>query len=268
MGRKSILGLSLLSALLVCALAAQGASAAWQTATKTTAFTCVKNGGVRDFAAGDSHCSKAKVTPETGEFGHVEIAPNGGHTKTVTTNETTGGAVEPAVLTSSLLGATVKITCKKVANAGGEAGENANWLENVQTVEGAVTKHDVAGHLSIAFTECTQEGQGTKCKVKEPLVIGTNVTAQEEPATENMAYLFSAETGKPYTVISFEGTCLIASTETKGAIRGTTEGATLKFEAKDEELTCFGNPATLTAKLTTKMAGVGGNPVATTTVTK
>lgn len=268
MGRKSILGLSLFSVLLVCALAAQGASAAWQTATKTTAFTCVKEGGLKDFGVGDSHCSKEKVPAGTGEFGHVEIAPNTGHTKVVTTNETTGGATEPAVLTGSLLGASVKITCKKVANVGGEAGENANWLENVQTVEGTVTKHDIAGHSSINFTECSQEGNGAKCKVKEPIEVNTNVTAQEEPTTENMAYLFAAETGKPYTTIGFEGTCLIASTEVKGSARGTTEGATLKFEGKDEELTAFGNAATFTGKFTTKMAGVGGNPITTTTVTK
>jgi hypothetical protein len=261
MGRKSIVGLSMLAVLAICALAAQSAGAAWQTATKTTSFTCVKNGGEKDFAAGDSHCSKAKVTPGTGEFGHETIAA-GTRTNTETSNETTGGAHENAILTGSLLGAEVVITCESVANGSGE-----NWLENVQTVEGGVTKHDIAGRSSVNFTKCSQKGNGAKCTVKEPIVVNTLVTAQEEPTTENMALNFEAETGKPYTTIGFAGTCLVTSTEVKGSARGTPEGATIKFESKDESLTAFGNAATFTGKFTTRMSG-GGNPITTTTVTK
>jgi hypothetical protein len=59
---------SLVSALMFCALAAQGASAA--EAKNTTAVTCVKNGGLLDFK--DAHCDET-VEPGTGEFGHVEL---------------------------------------------------------------------------------------------------------------------------------------------------------------------------------------------------
>jgi hypothetical protein len=49
-GRRATLGLSLLSALLVCALVAQSASAIEATKSKrTTAFTCVPGTGEKDF---------------------------------------------------------------------------------------------------------------------------------------------------------------------------------------------------------------------------
>ena len=74
--RRSIVGLSLLSVLAFCAFAAQGASAAWETATNTTAWTCVENGGSKDFK--DADCSEA-TTAGSGKFGHVAI-PNASKT--------------------------------------------------------------------------------------------------------------------------------------------------------------------------------------------
>lgn len=65
-GRRAIVGLCMLCALLVSAFAAQSASAV----TKgTTMFTCVEGGGLKDW--GDAHCSEG-----TGKFGHVEVAEN------------------------------------------------------------------------------------------------------------------------------------------------------------------------------------------------
>lgn len=49
------------------AIAAQSAMAI----TGTTAFTCVSNGGAKDFK--DAHCKEA-VAAGTGSFGHVGIA--------------------------------------------------------------------------------------------------------------------------------------------------------------------------------------------------
>jgi hypothetical protein len=65
-GRKAIVGLSLLCALVFCAFGAATASAAGG----STAFTCVKGAASADFE--DEHCDKGKVG---GGFGHVEIAP-------------------------------------------------------------------------------------------------------------------------------------------------------------------------------------------------
>jgi hypothetical protein len=256
-GRKSVLGLALISVLAICAIGAQGASAAWETAKHTTAFTCVKGGGSLDFAKGDSHCSGAQVTPGTGEYGHVTIA-SGTKTTVETSNETTGGAREPSILTGSLFGVAVKITCNKTEN-----GPNESYLENVLTG----TDHDVVGTVSVNFRECTVTGNGATCKVKEPVVTNSFVKAQEEPTTKNMALLFSPDPeGGAYATIGFEGGCVVFSTEVKGQARGTAEGATLNFKAEDEELTAFGSKATFTGKFTTKMSG-GGNPISLTTVT-
>jgi hypothetical protein len=255
--RKFVLGLALLSALAMCAIGAQGASAAWETAKHTTAFTCVKGGGSLDFAKGDSHCSGAQVTPGTGEYGHVTIAA-GTKTTVETSNETTGGAREPSILTGSLFGVALKITCNKTEN-----GLNESYLENVLTG----TDHDVVGTMSIKFRECTVTGNGATCKVKEPIAMNMFVKSQEEPTTKNMALLFSSDPeGGAYATFGFEGGCVIFSSETKGIFRATTEGATLNFKAEDEELTAFGNKATFTGKFTTKMSG-GGNPISLTTVT-
>lgn len=260
-GRKTVLGLSLLSALALCAFMAQGASAAWETAKHTTIFTCVE-GGTKDFK--DAHC-KESVTAGTGKFGHVEIAA-GKPTKVTVSNETTAGAREPAVLTGSLFGATVKVTCQKVANGAAE-----NVLENKQTeTEGKIT-HDVVGKSSVVFTECKVEGNGATCKVKEPVKTDTNVAAQEEPTTGNMAFNFTPLVeGTAYATLEFEGGCLITKTEVKGSARGTPEGATINFKAEDESLTAFGGAATFTGKFTVKMAeevGVPENPISVTTVT-
>jgi hypothetical protein len=70
-GRRAIAGLAVLWALMSCALAAQGASAA--EAKNTTSFTCVENGGNKDFA--DAHCTE-NVEAGKGKFGHVEIPVN------------------------------------------------------------------------------------------------------------------------------------------------------------------------------------------------
>jgi hypothetical protein len=256
MGRKSILSLSLLSVLALCAFAAQGASAAWETATETTAVTCVPEGGKKDFS--DAHC---KNGVGEGKFGHVTFATGTKTHTTVTNTQTEGEAPVNAVLTGSLFGATVTITCQKVAAGATEK----NWLKNVAT-------GDIEGESSVNFTECSVTGNGATCKVKEPVVTNTKVTGQKEPTTKNMALLFSPlVAGGAYTNIGFEGGCLVFATEVKGQARGTPNGATILFEAADEELTAFGNKATFTGSFTTTakdptIVGDTYKPLATTTI--
>ena len=63
--RRTIFGLCMLCALAFSAIAAQGASAAGQ-----TAFTCVENAGEKDFTK--AHCAPADfVGSGKGTFGHV-----------------------------------------------------------------------------------------------------------------------------------------------------------------------------------------------------
>jgi ribosomal protein L21 len=243
-GQKSRRSLFLLCVFASCALTTQGASASWQTATNVTAVTCVE-GGTKDFK--DAHC-KDSVAAGAGGFGHVSIKA-GEKTTADVSNETTGGAREPAVLDGNLFGVAAKITCQKVATGAGES-----YLLNV---EGG----DVEGKTSVNLTECTVTGNGATCKVKEPIELNAKVTAQREPAAEAVALQFLPLVGGgALTTIGFEGGCIVFSTELKGQFRGTTEGATLNVKPEDDELTIFGNKGTLTGKITAKMVG-GGNPI-------
>lgn len=82
-GRNVLIGICAVCALAISAFAAQGALAAG-----TTAFTCVENGGLKDFS--DGHC-KTSVTAGTGQYGHVAINPE--TSLTVEANETSFAAV-------------------------------------------------------------------------------------------------------------------------------------------------------------------------------
>jgi hypothetical protein len=251
--KRSVIGLSLLSMLAVVAFGASSASAAWETATNTTAVTCAPNGGSKDFK--DAHC-KESVTPGTGGFGHVAIA-NGVKTAVESTNITTGEERQVAVLTGEALFVKVTITCKKVG-----PGAEPSFLENTSS---GGTNMDVNGTSSVKFTECTQTGLGASCKVKEPIGLNTFVKGVKEPTEKNMALEFTPDpAGNPYVVIEFEGSCLVSKTEVTGTARGTVEGATINFEAKHENLKAFGNAATFTGKFTTRMTE-NGNPISMTT---
>ncbi len=273
-GRKSIVGLSLLAALALCAFMAQGASAAFGTATNLTAFTCVEGKGNKDFS--DAHCDNP-VTPETGKFGHVAI-PLNTKTKIETTNEATKNETkerEPAILKGSLLGATVTITCKKVG-----PGTEESYIENK---EPSKEVHQIEGTSSVQFTECTTVGNGSACKAKEPIKLNTFFHGVEDKAASPklMALEFTPDPASEknlYVTVEFEGTCLVTKTEVTGTARGTgtpagaakSGGATLNFLPADESLKAFGNAATFEGKFTTRMkeeGGVKGNPISVTTFT-
>ena len=65
-GRRSVIGLSLLFALLFGALAAQSASAT----PGTTAFTCSTAAAAKSFS--DAHCDNETAE---GSYGHIEVEP-------------------------------------------------------------------------------------------------------------------------------------------------------------------------------------------------
>jgi hypothetical protein len=260
-GRRTVVGLSLLSALLLCAFAAQGAHAAWEAATNTTAFTCAPGGGSLDFT--DAHCD-SQVTPGTGSFGHVALGTYVTTTiqasNTNTKNETK--EAEPVVLEATVLLNKVTVTCKKA--------EPDGTLPHIENKE-PIGTHQVEGTIAVNFTECSQTGNGKSCQVFEPTTFVADVHGAEEPVTEGMALEFRPHLGlSAFAVLQFTGSCLIGETNVTGAIRATGSGATgggatLEFKPEDEELTAFGSKATLEAKLTTKMTG--GNPISLTTVT-
>ena len=258
-GRRSILTMSLLSVLAFCAFGAQSAFA-WETASNTTAFECSASAPTKDYA--DAHCD----TTGGSAFGHVALAAGTSvaieTSNAATKNNTT--EAEPAVLTGTLLGASVKVTCNKVS----PDTANASFVKNIAT-------GDFEGTSAVNFTECTLEGNGApNCHVEEPITLASLFHAVEQgTTTREMAIEFSPDpsTSTTFVTLHFAGTgCLLTSAAVKGKARGTgsgagNNGATLHFQPTDEELTFGGNAATFTGTFTTKVSSTGNALVTTTT---
>jgi hypothetical protein len=251
-GRRSIVGLSLLCALFFCAFAAQSASAAG-----TTAFTCAPNGGAKDFS--DAHCDNP-VTPGTGSFGHVAITTEtlvqltNDKTAENTTNHT------PFALTGELALAPAKITC---THANGEA-----KLINEEVGGVMQTKGQEGGFVN--FTTCTVH-EPLNCTVKEPIVAkGSSITKTNLGASGNeMGLEFKPPAGSTvFTEITFEGascglkgkTFKVEGTAIATGRRGSTNavtssGATYEFTnaMTKSTLKLGGKPAEVSGILTIAM---------------
>jgi hypothetical protein len=262
-GRRAVIGLSLLSALLFCALAASSASAS--VAVNTTSVTCVKGKG--DFS--DVHCNN-KVASGTGEFSHVAI-PVGektaleGHNKA---GKEEGGT--SAVLKAEPLKAKVEITC---ANLGTEGGAQTNE-------EPSAKVHNTSGSATVNLTKCVVNAPA-KCTVKEPISTKVEYRGVEGLGTgkNEMGLEYKPLAGKPFVTITLEGAeCSIKGTpfNVEGTAIGTgvpapTEkhaGAEIKLTnaMTKETLTAGGRPAEFSVTSTVQVAG-GGTPIALTTTT-
>lgn len=272
-GRKAIVGVSLLSALVFCAFVAQSATAA--PAKKTTAFTCVEFGGLKDFE--DAHCDH-RVAPEQGKFGHVPI-PQNQTTEVTVTNEKTGfGTVEstPTVLKFFLGIKPVEISCKTVHGVG-----------TMHNMEPLPQEHKVTGTLTVKATEC-KVLKPMKCFVKEPIEYLTEFEGVEglgpEENTHGIEFKPHIEEEGTLMTITLEGPecpfkgVVVPITGTMIATGGPNpkeqhSGATQIFtnEMTKETLKAGGKPAEHSGALTMKMAPVEGveqNPIAFTTVTQ
>jgi hypothetical protein len=261
-GRKTVVGLSLLASLCFCAIGAQGASAAWQTATNTTAYTCVPNGGAKDFS--DAHCDN-KVAEGTGSFGHVAITAG-----TKTSIESSGGT---ATLHGEAFATELTVTCHE-AVPDKPGGTNPSYIENTN----GGTTHEVHGTSAVIFQNCTVS-QPANCTTKA-ITVKSRFHGVEEPnhsPGRTMALQFEQDEA-PYATITLEGgSCALAGIplEVFGKAKGTSNsgsqetrwaGSTVKFEpGAMEELEFGGEEAEFTATLETKMEG--GNPIALTTPT-
>jgi hypothetical protein len=227
-GRRTIAGLSLLSALLFCAFAAQSALAVTGKA-KATAVTCVKVSVVKTGDFNDAHCDE-KNAEKKGEFTHEPFA--GGVTSTVATatNEKVTEATtksEPAVLDSTIGGTPVKITCPKVKN-------NPATSTIVNSEEGEAKTMRVGGFAETEFgtagsKECTVGGI-TPCEVKEPIVSKANYegtaghTGPKGEASAMGLTFKGSGAEETFTEIEFIGaTCPIKGTnlKVKGSVIGT-----------------------------------------------
>jgi hypothetical protein len=273
-GRRATAGLSLLCALLFCALAAQSASAA--KAANTTAFTCVKGGGEQDFK--DAHCDQF-VGSKKGEFGHVAIA-NDTTTEIELNNETTGGAKITSILKFTLGGVVTEIACKTATTA-----KEKSFIHNVES-EG---KHTVTGTAALLFSECEVK-KPTKCTVKEPIEmrmlfegvegLGANkdtMGLEFKPDPEEMATLAEItfqDKGAEKCALGGKTFSLFGPTIGTGtpSPKEKHSGSTYVFEAGNEMQkaesggsTGGGIGGSITSTFTMRMAG--GNPVSLTTTT-
>lgn len=205
---SALIGMSLLSALLLCSLTAQSASAA--KSVNTTAVTCVQEGGFgfEDFF--DHHCD-VKTTPGNGTFNHEFIAGS------TTTEVSAFNALGSAALKSKIGFTAVEIICGIVKNK-----PEQSLLHNVET-EG---KHTLTGTVRTLFTNCTVT-KPAKCTVKEPFEANATFSGVEKlGAFENEMGVELVGSGAEETLaeFTFQGAECALKGQTfklKGAVIGT-----------------------------------------------
>jgi|ERR1043166_3016494 hypothetical protein len=290
--RRAVIGLSLLSALLCCAFAAQGALAVEKESENTTAFTCAPGSGA---GFSDAHCDKAVGSGAS--FVHTAIANNtqtkiGGNNEKVT-NSTKDH--ETAVLGGKIGLTATEITCTKYT-----IDEKNSYIENS---EPKAKDHKVKGTVRAEFSECTVH-KPTFCRIDEPVVVEATfvgVDGLTGPKTEEnaMGLRFKGEkeagaSKDVFASVTYRdngGACAlkdktfpITGTAIGTSGPGTEEnqatnkhtGATTVFKGKSAEphnvvmqklhIGTEANKAEFSTIATTKMAE-SGNPISLTTTT-
>jgi hypothetical protein len=241
MGRKSVIGLAVLCALVFSAISATSAFAGGR------AFTCAPGG--TQFS--DAHC----LTAGTG-FGHEEIANNKETFVTVTNERTASGttAAEVSKLKGKIAGIATEVQCTGVSGEG-ELFNRAAFVE---------------GTGELTYTGCTV----TLPAGRECIVPGGTVTTEELFATtEGLgANEIEVEPVVPpvLAVVPIAG-CKAGlpppcACKVEGSLIATTSGATATTIhatiTAQKTLTLAGNAAGLQGALTISMEG--GNPIVLT----
>jgi hypothetical protein len=252
-GRRSVIGLSLLCALAVCAFAASGASAAGG----TTLVTCKKGGTTLDFkanAAGESHCSSTdKVTPGTGTYSHFKVA-NGVPTTITGTNAKTKNETKeavPPILTGTVAGVAVEIICTTVSSTG-SAQNTEPTSEN---------HHIVITGVVITYSGCTVAKPAEKsCVVKGGTITTNSLQGEDKEDT----IVFKPTTGTSFTGITIEKcttTALNGTFNVTGSVTAVPNGATLTVsiaKVTGSSLEFAGQPAGLSLVETIRGKKTGG----------
>ncbi len=274
-GRRAVIGLSLLCALLFSAFAAQSASAT----VGTTAFTCVSGGGEQEFA--DAHCDTPKAG---GGFGHAAIGE--GTTSVDLTNAKTANSTteaKHALFKTSAGGIALEITCA-TAQGTGSIKNIAIGPDGGMAVEGSEGG-------SVTYSNCKmpkpKNATGDEiCEVHEPIVVSgsaiTRVNQETAGIKDTMGVEFRPKATQPFTELKFTNrapfacflhnkTVAVTGTAMATGARGpsnsvNSSGATLLFTtAMTKETLKFGAAAAeFEASITVPMSG-GGNPVTATT---
>jgi hypothetical protein len=260
-GRRAVIGLTLLCALAFSAIAASGAMAS----LGTTAFTCVEVETGKKFS--DEHCNTPDTTAGPG-FVHEEIKV-GETTEIEANNEKTAEETKKStspVLESKIAGLGAKITCTTMTSTGD--------LKN-QTVS---EKMMVTGTAAIVFGGCKLEGALVtieKCKLTSETI--TTVNQMWESVENSMELTFKPNEGNVFSTFKLEGCTTKGLNETTFEVTGDAKaipvGATLEttkastegkgLPAENNGLWLNGQKATFTSKVTVRMKG--GHPISMTT---
>jgi hypothetical protein len=270
-GRKAMVGLSLLCALLFSAIAVQSASAT--AGTKITAFACVSSGGEtnRDFS--DAHCD-SWATPGTGTWEHKVLGQKT-PTEVEASNVTTGGTKATAVMEASPAKVETKIECTTLSGTG--AFENSEPSSKV---------HKITGTGALEYTGCTVV-KPAKCTTKAiNIKIGSTETQEGLTGPKGeaaaMGLELKAEAGKPFTTVTLEGAeCALKGNPfpVEGSVLVTNgpgesesqnnkwSGATGVVTPAMSSLVAGGRLATLSGIVTFKMKGGDSSAITDTTVT-
>jgi hypothetical protein len=270
-GRRAAVGLSLLSALVFCVVAASSASAAG-----TTAFTCVLTGGNLDFS--DAHCDN-KVANGTGKYGHVGVDEKLG-TSVITTNEKTKeetASPTPIFLLGIVDSFGVTIECTKLSGSA----VYTNITDGSKVMQNEGTK------INIKISGCTTKKPEKNCVVKEPIEVNaTSMTVENLGSKKDEMGIEFKPSGEHFAVLEFEkgaeckvsgdnafldGTA-IATGKRGSASTVTSTGVTMIFTAAmtKDTLKLGGSAAELDSTITMRREAVGGveqNPLTLTTTT-
>ena len=215
--RKSMLGLTMVCALLLSAFAAANASA-----EGTTQFTCVSGG--TQFS--DPDCT----TAGTG-FGHVTAGTGG------TPWDAVGTSAAGQVLTGTLAGVKVKLTCTGLTGTG-----------TTTNTEGPPM--DVKGTgIVLKYTGCTvTEPAGKSCVIPGGTITTNTLTSTTSLTSTPKGFVFSPPASGEFVKIKIEK-CTVAALNGEFPVKGTEtaipKGAFLETTATSGTLTFGGNPATL-----------------------
>lgn len=256
--KGTIIGLSLLCALLFSAWATSNATAA-EAEYATTAFTCKAQPQPAVDAEGfsDEHCASG-TTGKNVKFEHVELTPKLGTEATATNSKTADSTKQSTefLLTGKIAKLNGEIGCT-TAHMQGRLGNLAGPPMQVYTEK-----------IKMSLTGCTTKGflGFTKCKLgKEEVWVKTPTS---ESITNTMEVEFTPEVPKKIAFFSIEGCPIEEEYEVEGTARAIAKGATLEFTKDSSGLTMEGAQASLTGQLTLRIEDLEGklqDPISTTT---
>ncbi|MGV1050488.1 MAG: hypothetical protein ACOYD4_18410 [Solirubrobacterales bacterium] len=250
-GRRAIVGLCMLCALLLSAIAAQGASAA----NGITAFTCSSSASVKDFKT--EHC----VPGETGTaFGHVAITEGETTHITLSSAKTNAATNGPTATTfkSTVAGSPIELVSENIDCKGG--------MRNLK--DGVTSEHYIEVHaLTCTYSEvkeknlgCTVTGLPEAEEGGKEMIMTKPLKATTKGGTEESIVLSPVEGTK---LAEFELTgCVVGPLKVPvfGTITCKASGATIN--CKHEEVTAKKTMRVLNAT-TGPLAGYEGKATVT-----